>query len=227
MICYTTPASTIGGDFYTYHAFDAQRFALAVGDISGKGVSAALLMATSLSQFDAALAQNLSPTERLVYLDNAIKPYTQQHGQNCAMCYIEITLPFPNVHVSALENKVGTLHMVNAGCIPPYVKHLDGTVTWHKVGGFALGQGLGAEVGYDQVTTQLNKGDMIILTSDGVVEAQNEANKMFGFERLEQVIQNGPQSNAEMMLDHLKKAVFAFVKDAKPKDDLTIIVVQI
>jgi serine phosphatase RsbU (regulator of sigma subunit) len=95
------------------------------------------------------------------------------------------------------------LKAVNAGCIPPYLKHADGSVEWAAIGGFALGQGLGVSMGYKEIRRVLAKGDMIILTSDGLVEAGNAASKMFGFERLEQAIINGPTSSAKAMLHHL------------------------
>jgi sigma-B regulation protein RsbU (phosphoserine phosphatase) len=194
------------------------KYTLAVGDVSGKGVSAALLMATSLSQFDASLGLKLSATERLVYLDEALMPYTKSRRQNCALCYVELV---------GINTVRPVLKAVNAGCIPPYLKHADGSVEWATIGGFALGQGLGVTMGYQEISRVLSKGDMIILTSDGLVEATNTASKMYGFERLEQAIMNGPASSAEAMLRHLKAEITAFVGEAEPHDDITIVVVQV
>ncbi|MCB0163871.1 MAG: SpoIIE family protein phosphatase [Anaerolineae bacterium] len=223
VVCYTQPAFEVGGDFYAYHASRQARvllnkYSLAVGDVSGKGVSAALLMATSLSQFDASMSLKLTPTERLVYLDQALLPYTKPRRQNCALCYVEL------VGVNTVRP---VLKAVNAGCIPPYLKHTDGSVEWAGIGGFALGQGLGAQIGYQEISHLLTKGDMIILTSDGLVEAGNRASEMFGFERLEQAILTGPTTSAQVMLDHLKANLVAFVGDAEPHDDITIVVAQV
>jgi serine phosphatase RsbU (regulator of sigma subunit) len=77
------------------------------------------------------------------------------------------------------------LRAVNAGCIPPYLKYADGSLKWAGIGGFALGQELGAQASYQEIRHVLAKGDMIILTSDGLVEATNPTSEMFGFERLE------------------------------------------
>lgn len=223
VVCYTQPALEVGGDFYAYHAFTQARvllnkYILAVGDVSGKGVSAALLMATSLSQFDASLSQKLTATQRLVYLDEALLPYTKPRRQNCALCYIELV---------GINTVRPVLKAINAGCIPPYLKHADGSVEWASIGGFALGQGLGAMMGYKEISRVLAKGDMVILTSDGLVEATNAASEMFGFERLEQTIMNGPTSSAEAMLHHLKAEIAAYVGEAEPHDDITIVVVQV
>ncbi|MEM7348293.1 MAG: PP2C family protein-serine/threonine phosphatase, partial [Chloroflexota bacterium] len=223
VICYSAAAQEVGGDFYTYHATTNKKvllnkYILAIGDVSGKGVSAALLMATSLSRFDASLALSLTPPERLAYLDKAIQPYIESRKQNCALCYVEIV---------GVDTVRPVLKVANAGAIPPYLKRADGSLEWPDIGGFALGQGLGAEIGYQEIRTTLSKGDMIIMTSDGVVEANNIANEMFGFKRLEQAIASGPTSSAEAMLEHLKAEVGAFVQSAKPHDDLTIIVARI
>jgi sigma-B regulation protein RsbU (phosphoserine phosphatase) len=223
VVCYTEPALEVGGDFYAYHASGQARlllnkYILAVGDVSGKGVSAALLMATSLSQFNASLSLKLHPAERLSYLDEALIPYTKSRRQNCALCYVELV---------GINTARPVLKVVNAGCIPPYLKHADGSVEWATVGGFALGQGLGAMTGYQEVSHVLAKGDMIILTSDGLVEATNSDSKMFGFERLEQAIVAGPTSSARAMLTHLKAEIAAFVGEAEPHDDITIVVAQV
>ncbi|MCL4301525.1 MAG: SpoIIE family protein phosphatase [Anaerolineae bacterium] len=223
VVCYTQPAFEVGGDFYAYHASIKARvllnkYVLAIGDVSGKGVSAALLMATSLSLFDASLSLKLPPTELLAYLDEALLPYTKPRRQNCALCYVEL------VGVNTVRPM---LKAVNAGCIPPYLKHADGSVEWAGIGGFALGQGLGAQVGYQEIRHLLAKGDMVILTTDGLVEASNTIPEMFGFERLEQAILAGPTSSARAMLDHLKAVLASYVGQAEPHDDITIVVAQV
>ena len=228
-ICFCNPARQVGGDFYSYHVFtpgDAaslpHTYALAVGDVSGKGVSAALLMATSLSQFDASLALDFdSPIDRIAYLDKVISPYTRPREQNCALCYIELVLPAENVEAA------GRLDIVNAGCIPPYIKRKHGPVEHPDIGGFALGQGLGSEAGYKQQTLSLQAGDIIVLTSDGVVEANNEAGDIVGFDYLTQIIQNGPTDSAAAMLEHVKDALAEFTGQAEQYDDMTIVVVRV
>lgn len=223
VVCYTQPAFEVGGDFYAYHASTQARvllskYILAVGDVSGKGVSAALLMATSLSQFDASLSLKLTPAKRLAYLDQALLPYTKTRRQNCALCYVELT---------GINTVRPMLKAVNAGCIPPYLKHTDGSVEWATIGGFALGQGLGAQMGYQEISHLLAKGDMIILTTDGLIEASNARGEMFGFERMEQAIATGPTSSAKAMLKHLKAELAAYVGEAVPRDDVTIVVIQV
>lgn len=246
VICYNTPARDIGGDFYQYHRFETfnvdtwwagispdepnplakhkgalQKYAFVVGDVSGKGVSAALLMATSLSQFDASLAFELTPTERLIHLDKAISPYTKPRRKNCAMCYVELVLPPKD------KDRAGQIYMINAACIPPYIKRASGQVEQPNIGGFALGQDLGNETSYQGVTLPIYSGDLIILTSDGLIEANNAAGDMLGFERFAEIIQNGPQTNVEAMLSHIKGCILTFTGKAEQRDDMTVVVIQV
>ncbi len=222
-VCYTNPARQVGGDFYAYYGSSNPRVLLSkyifiIGDVSGKGVSAALLMAACIAQIENSFAFQSHPAERLKHLDKCIMPYTKPHGQNCALCYAEIT---------GANTARMVLKTINAGCIPPYIKRADGAVESPYIGGFALGQGLGMMLGYQETKIILHKGDMIILTSDGTVEAMNAAREIFGFERLQRAVENGPQSGAEDMLEHLKAEICAFVGDTEPHDDMTLIVVQV
>ena len=225
VIAYCHPARQVGGDFYSYYIFESmpdqlEKYALAVGDVSGKGVSAALLMATSLSQFDAALALDFAdPSQRLLYLDKVISTYTRARQQNCAMCYVEISV---NKATGAALAQV-----VNAACIPPYIKRRSGVVEQPEIGGFALGQGLASETGYEQLSIDLAPGDMLILSSDGVVEANNEAGELLGFERLLTWVESGPAQEAQAMLNHLQESLKGFSGEAEQHDDLTLLVIRI
>lgn len=237
VVCFSTPAKEVGGDFYTYHAFKTGHFVFAVGDISGKGVAASLLMATSLSQFDSSLSLDLSPTERMMHLDKNISSYTQPRHQNCAMCYVEII----SDSSSKTDNqKTSLLYVVNAGCIPPYIRRSDGSVEHFIIGGFPLGTGFGVTLGYEQHIFELLTGDMVILTSDGIVEANNEENELLGFDNLEQIIKDfvppvstpstqGEKqiSEVESMLEYIKQRLFDFTGHADQHDDMTIMVIQI
>ena len=149
-----------------------------------------------------------------------LENYTRTGQQNCAMVYAEIVLP------SAPDGQA-TLSAANSGCITPIIRRSDGSVEWIEVGGMPLGVGLGFNLGYEEMSLQLNKGDFVILTSDGIVEANNAADEMYGFDRFEQAVAAGPATSAEAMLAHLKDEVAAFVGGAEAHDDLTLVVVQV
>jgi serine/threonine protein phosphatase PrpC len=120
-----------------------------------------------------------------------------------------------------------TLRVANAGCISPLIKRADGSIEWVEVGGMPLGVGMGSTFGYEEVSLDIAKGDMIILVSDGVVEANNAAGDMFGFERLDQVVENGPHTNALALLAHIRQALEDFVGAVEPHDDVTIVVTRV
>ncbi len=212
VVCACIPAYEVGGDFYAYHLLRDQRFALAVGDVSDKGMSAALLMAISLAYFDSDLTYTLGPNELLGYLDRALVRYTAATRQNCALCYVEL---------DGL-----CLRSVNAGGIPPFIRRTNGTVERLDVNGIPLGLGIGAVSGYQAISTMLAPNDLVILTSDGVVEANASTRNLFGFERLERAIAAGPASTPQAMLDYLMAEITAFVGDAGLHDDITIVVCQ-
>lgn len=215
VVCYSVPARELGGDFYAYRARGDGHFMVAVGDVSGKGLPAALLMATSVAHFDSILDAALPPAETLSQLSRALIRYTKTTRQNCALCYLEI---------DGL-----TLHVANAGGIPPYIRRATGGVEALDVGGLPLGVGLGLQnnYNYQALSVSLLPRDLVILTSDGVAEANITTDHLFGFPRLEQAIANGPITNAQAMLEHLQYEVHTFIGKIEPPDDLTIVVLQI
>jgi sigma-B regulation protein RsbU (phosphoserine phosphatase) len=156
----------------------------------------------------------------LTHLDQAIALYTRTTGQNCALVYTEITL-------SPADGKGGVMRVANAGCVMPLIRRADGAVMCVEVFGTPLGMELSAEVGYREVEVSLSPGDLIILTSDGVIEATNAPGELFSFDRLEQAVAAGPTASAQAMLDHLKAEIAAFVGQTEPHDDMTIVVLQV
>jgi len=231
VLCYSASANEVGGDFYLYHSFDnapaedadetgasAGRFAIAVGDASGKGMPAALLMAVSIASFQSFIEQDPKPADLLTLLDESLVPYSHSRYQNCALSYAEITLP--------TTDRPGRLQAVNAGCIPPIIRRGDGSVERMDVNGLPLGFGLSNIFSYTETNVALNPGDLVILTSDGVVEAMTAGREIFGFEYLEQAIADGSNASTQAMLKHLKNKIAAFVGDTEAHDDLTIVVVK-
>ncbi|MDM8520470.1 PAS domain S-box protein [Anaerolineales bacterium HSG6] len=245
VICYSEPALQVGGDLYAYKQFKLMtrgsgkdmndksplpyqvtpdHYIIALGDVSGKGMPAALLMAVSLVMLQSFSRHTLRPSRLLNHLDRAIMPYTKTTRQNCALVFAEITPPSANTMDS---NKNGILRVANAGCVTPILKRANGLVEWVDIGGMPLGVGLGLQLGYKELTIKIAPGDFIVLTSDGVVEANNADGEMFGFDRLEQTVVTGPMENAEIMLDHIKKSVLTFTEGAEQHDDMTIVVIKV
>jgi serine phosphatase RsbU (regulator of sigma subunit) len=216
----------MGGDFYAYYVAGQPdslltadptqpHYTIVVGDVTDKGIPAALLMAVSLSSFRSIVAQVSTPAELLARLDDAIIDYTRTSRQNCALVYL------------GLDRSGTTLYAANAGCIAPFIKRCRGAVEQLDVGGIPLGIELGRESGYQTLKLSVEQGDIIVLTSDGVIEAQNGTGQMFGFERWAATIEAGPTDCAEAMLNHLRQAVLNFMGDVEQHDDITIVVVRV
>jgi PAS domain S-box-containing protein len=230
VVCYSQPAREVGGDLYAYYLLTSpsageesgeRKYAIAVGDVTGKGMPAALLMAVSLASLSSTVRQVLPPHKLLAQLDTTLVDYTHLSSQNCALVYAEITHGIGGTTTKSL------LRMSNAGCPTPIIKRANGSVEWVEIGGLPLGVGLGAEIGYPEAELNLSKGELLILTSDGVVEARNGDKEMFGFERLYHAIKSGPRTSAEVMLEFLKSEVARFVGNLEPHDDLTIVVIRV
>ncbi len=224
IVCFSESAKNVGGDFYTYFGMQNDRTLIskhlvAVGDVSGKGISAALLMATCISHIDNTMKVNLKLPERMAYLDKLLVPFTKPQKQNCALCMVELV----GVNTNHAYAKI-----VNAACIPPYVKRKNGSVEWVSAKGFALGQGIGAQFGYKETTVGIEKGDMLILVSDGIIEANNSNNELFGFEAFKEVLESGSasSSSSKEMLNHILKNISEFTKEYEQHDDMTIVVIR-
>lgn len=213
VVCHSTPAYEVGGDFYSYHTFGGDRVAVAVGDISGKGLPAALLMSLSLASLDGLRSQALSPGALLSALDRVLEPYTRTTGQNCALCYAD------------LQGRA--MRVANAGGLPPLICRASGETSWIEIGGLPLGVGLGAVAGYPEAELALQPGDLVTLFSDGVVEARNRQGELLGFERLQAIVGAGPRSDAAAMVAHIGAQVEAFAEGMPQHDDSTIVVLRL
>lgn len=121
----------------------------------------------------------------------------------------------------------GTLSVLNAGGITPIVRHANTSVHWLDASGLPLGVEVEITPVYREATLELTPGDIVILISDGVIEAMNSSGEIYGFNRLEQAVATGPSTSAKAMLSHLKTNVTSFMNTVSPHDDLTIVVMKV
>jgi sigma-B regulation protein RsbU (phosphoserine phosphatase) len=185
-----------------------------VGDISGKGLPAAFLMAVSLGSLQSIVDQaSPAPQDVLTRLNQTLLPYNTTTNQNCALCYAD------------LNND--TLHVANAGGVTPAIRRAAGATEWLDVAGLPLGVELSATSIYHEAVITIAPGDVVVFISDGVIEAASTGGEIFGFDRLIDAIATGPTATAEAMLTHLQHKVTTFLDQADPHDDITIAVLRV
>ena len=206
----SVPAREVGGDFFNYFALSDGDLALLVGDVSGKGVGAALLMANIQASLRTrlALGQDLASIAREIDVD------------------IEGNTPGPvyaTLFVGMLNPVTRLLRYVNAGHNPQYVLRRDGRLEQMSSSGLPVG--LLAGRGYTEDRVQLEAGDLLFFYTDGCVEAESESGEMFGADRLERLLK--ASAGAEDLLARVEGAVKVFSGSAEPFDDATMMVVKV
>ena len=207
----SVPAREVGGDFFNYFETPGGQIALLVGDVSGKGVGAALLMANIQASLRTrlALGQDLSALARELDDD------------------IEANSPGPvyaTLFVGLLDPSTRQLRYVNAGHHPQYVLHQQGTLD--KMTSTGLPIGMFAGHGFREQQIQLATGDVLFFYTDGCVEAENAAGEMFGADRLESLLVSAVAGNDDV-LARVETAVNGFRGAQEPFDDATMMTVRV
>lgn len=209
---HSLPAYEVGGDFYTYIALDNQRMAVAVGDISGKGVGAALMMALASSMVEAQGRAITQPQVLLTDLNQQLSARLAVNRMNAALLY------------AIIDMEHATLCVANAGMISPMLLR-DGQVELIPAYGLPLGSM--PEAHYVDVGVDLQTGDLLLLVSDGIVEAHQAGGELFGFGRLEQILRrHSPEKSPDDLIAVIMQEVTQFMDGSEQHDDMTIVVIQ-
>jgi sigma-B regulation protein RsbU (phosphoserine phosphatase) len=208
----SVPAREVGGDFFNYFQLDAGRVALLVGDVSGKGVGAALLMANIQASLRTrfTLGQELSAIAEAIDRD------------------IEANSPGPvyaTLFMAILDLNARRMRYVNAGHNPQVVLRGDGRL--EKLWSTGLPVGMLAGHGYGEREVQLSAGDLLFFYTDGCVEMENEAGDMFGADRLESLVSQSARASADELLQKVEQAISAFRGQRDLFDDATMMVVKV
>ncbi len=207
-----TPAKEVGGDFYDFFFIDDDHLCLVIADVSGKGVPAALFMMVSKIVLQSSAMLGISPAEILKKTNDSL----------CANNQEEM---FVTVWVGILEMSTGKLTASNAGHEYPVIRHADGKFELFKdKHGFVIGGMEG--VRYKNYSVQLEPGAKLFVYTDGVPEATDADNQLFGTDRLVEALNHDPEASPEKLLKNVRKAVDNFVKDAEQFDDLTMLCVE-
>jgi sigma-B regulation protein RsbU (phosphoserine phosphatase) len=206
------PAREVGGDFFNYFLLPDGELALLMGDVSGKGLSAALLMAN----IQATLRARLPLEQNLVDLADALDRDVDRNTPRG----VYLTL-----FVGILDTTKKTLRYVNAGHNPQFVLRSEGGLEPLPSTGLPLA--LFAGHGYQERTISLADGDMLFFYTDGMVETQNEAGDLFGTERLEPLLVAHHEETVDRVLARAEESVRAFRGTAEPFDDATMMVLRL
>ena len=201
----------IGGDYYDFIPTGDGKMLIALGDVSGKGTAAALLMSSLHAAIHGQVAAKTS-------LHQTVKSVNEYLAENTP------TNRFVTLFIAELDPQTGVLNYINAGHNPPLIGHVDGTVKLLESGGLPLGIMSAAEFEVGQ--TKLESNESLVIYSDGVSEANNLEGDEFGMERLTQVVSKNLKASASGLRDKVESALSAFTQTAPANDDITLVIVK-
>ena len=205
------PCYEIGGDYYDFIERENGSLIVALGDVSGKGTAAALLMSSLHAAVHAQADANDSIVKTIVavnrYLVESIPPNR-----------------FVTLFYAELDPKNGALAFLNAGHNPPLIVHAGGTMEQLASGGLPLG--ILADADFREGRTKLYPGDVLVIYSDGVSEAVNPNGEEFGATRLYEVVARNLDTSASGIRDRIESALTKFCQGTPAADDITLVIVK-
>ena len=201
----------IGGDYYDFIRLHNGKMLIALGDVSGKGTAAALLM----SSLHAAIHAQVAAKSSLPEIVKAVNEYLSENTP---------ANRFVTLFIAELNPLDGALRYINAGHNPPLIGRTNGIVEQLASGGFPLGIMPMAE--YEIGETRIGAGEALVVYSDGVSEAANLKGEEFGMERLSQVISKNLAASASGLRDKVESSLSSFTQTAPAGDDITLVIVK-
>ncbi len=207
------PAREVGGDFYDFFPLDNQRFCFSIGDVSGKGIPAALFMVITRTILKNQTLQGNSPAEIFNQANNLL-------------CSDNVEDMFVTVFMGILDTETGEVEYVCAGHNPPLISRQNGDYEFLDVKRNLV---LGGMEGftYQSQKVKLKPGDVLYLYTDGVNEAMNETGELFGDDRMFAAINSTKGETVRSVIEQVHRAVGGFVKETPASDDLTMLALTI
>ena len=205
------PALNVGGDYFDFIRLDEHRVAIGVGDVSGKGLAASLVMANlqatirSLALFDADPKDCLERANRLLFRSTDART-------------------FVSLFYGVLDAQRGTLRYANAGQGMPILFHANEKPSQLKLRGIALGVKEDAQ--YEEEEVPIAVGDKILVYTDGISEAMNASMQEFGEERLQTIVAESRTSTSVGLIEEILGDVNAYIHDASRNDDMTVVLLK-
>ena len=205
------PCSQVGGDFYDFVPLRGGRTAVVIADVAGKGMPAALLMASARAGLRA-------------HLESASEPNEVVRRLNVNLCHDTRSGQFVSLFCGVLDEKKRVLSYTNAGHNPPLVLRKGRVIELEK-GGLVLGAD--EEETYEEGSVSLRRGDTVVFYTDGVTEALNPKREVFGTERLLDTLQKSLDGDAETIIARIHEALRRFTRSAVRCDDITLVVLRV
>jgi sigma-B regulation protein RsbU (phosphoserine phosphatase) len=211
---FSVSAREVGGDFYDFIEMDEEKAGFVIGDVTGKSVSGALVMSASRSVFRMLSESELTVAESMIRANRRLKKDVKT-GMFVALLY------------AVMNSQDKTLTMCSAGQTQPvHLSVKSGRATLVETEGDTFPLGILDDANYEETRLHLEAGDKAIFYTDGIVEAMNAEEEMFGFERLLEIVQKSQSTTADELLKEIVNKVKVFTGDAPQHDDLTVIVVS-
>ena len=205
-------AKDVGGDFYDFFRIDEDRIGLVIADVCGKGVPAAIFMAVSRTIIRATALSGVSPAECIT-------------RSNSLLAADSVDCMFVTVFYAIYNLKTGEIVYCNGGHNPPHVLKKNGEVI-ELPNSRDMMVGAFDGVKYHEETLQLEKGDALVMFTDGVTEAMNESKEEFGTARLAETLEDVAMHNCQQIIDTVKADIATFVGEAEQSDDITLLAIK-
>ncbi len=206
------PAREVGGDFYDFFRIGKDKIGIVVGDVSGKGIPAALFMMAAKTEIHSCMESGIG-------IDEAIK------NANLKLCEGNDANMFVTVFAGVFDHKTGILQCVNAGHNPPLVYHDGGWEYVRNRSGRILG--LFADTGYKTFTIKLCPGDAIFIYTDGVTEARDSGGGFYEEERLQKLLNGNGYRDCKGLLKLVRDDIASYSDGAEQADDITMLALSV
>src|SRR5579863_2121336 len=207
----TTACRTVGGDYYDFLEFPDGRVGMLVGDVAGKGMPASLLMSSLQARVQVLFEEADELARKIGRLNKAI----------CANCPDNRFITF---FMTVADPATGELVYTNAGHNPPLLVRAAGG--FDKLAGGGVILGILPMAGYQETRVEMQRGDILVLFSDGVTEAANPKDEDFGEERLAELVASMRDRPAAEIVEAIDVAVTEFTEGAPAADDITVVVAR-
>jgi phosphoserine phosphatase RsbU/P len=207
------PARDIGGDLFDIFELEPGRLFFLLGDVSGKGVTAALFMVRTMTLFRSIATADQQPAQILNKVNNELKKNNK-------------SMMFVTVFCGIFDTKTGLIQFSNAGHNPPLIRYNDGRCTELPLPS-GLVAGIEKDATFENAEHQLEAGDTVLIFTDGVTEAMNEDDELFSDKRLFQWFEKENKQSGKLLLDRLYQTVKEFSGTAPQADDITVLTLKI